>query len=205
MKSSYLLLLGCSLAFCGCDSAKEAVSKVGAAAKQAADKAGTAVSKQAKEVAKTVTDKSTEVIDDAQQAAAEAVGAAGKVELQIESPISLDRCDATLVAKIADRPGLLQLRTHDPDETKAPAVFVHAATEADSIPALHDREVQARVFVVDGDGVLWDNTDVSLATLHVSVSESNTLLVEIRNCQLRNTQTGETAPATGSMTGVVAP
>ena len=201
-----LLCAACILAAllpAGCDKAKSAMNAAGAAAK----KAGAQISDQASNIVESSKDAVDTAVQKAQgavDAAADAVDHDGSVSLNIGTDLSLSACYATFVPPVGGRSSLLQLRSYQTaGKPEYPAAFIHAAVPVASVNELAGKTLQARVFLQDASGNLWDNVDQGMLTLLVDSVDKDGLAVRVQAGQLLNVKTGETADVTGSAVAVL--
>ena len=176
----------------GCDKAKEAVGAAGAAAKEAMGAAGDAAQKVKDDITKKAK-KAQEVVD-----------TDGSLILSVGDDVELPTCYGKFIPGIAGRPSLFQVRTYtEVNANSYPAAFFHIPVEVGAAADLRSAKLEARVFLQDANGVIWDNVDQAPVTMSVVEQQADELKLVVESGQLRNANTGDQVTLSGSATVVM--
>lgn len=182
----------------GCDKVKEAAK----AAVEKGKEVGSEIGKAGKEAGKQITDAGKKLVDKGKEAQ-KAVDTNGFFEIKAEGEVNASACYAMFVEPVGGRRSLLQLRSYKSSEPDYPAVLVHAPVDAAALADLATQKVEARMFIQDENGTVWENVDGEPVTLTIDSVDDKQLKATFSGGQLRSSKTGESHSVSGTLTAVV--
>lgn len=190
-------ILVAGLIGCGDKNVTELVSQV----KQSA----TETVSNVKESATQVTENVTQSVQENVTKVTETVAANGKMNLKVNTDISVGACYTFFVPPNGGRPAVLQLKSFkDTEQETFPSVFCQAQVKADTVAALVGQTVSAQLFVKpSADAPTWYSTTSAPVELQIASITEGKMQANVVSGSLRNAGDDSTAPVTGSMEAVV--
>lgn len=146
-------------------------------------------------------DQATQTVQNATEDVKQITGAAGTIELQLDSPVKSTGCYAALHVFSDGRPSVLQITSYnDPSGESFPSMILRAETKAKSPSELKGQKLLAKAFVQESDkSPVWQAVETPL-DLTVSAADDALIAAQIQG-SLINVESGKTKQTTGTLSG----
>ncbi len=128
---------------------------------------------------------------------------AGQMDLDLNPPVQVKACYASLVVVGTDRPAVLQVRSYpDPQAELFPSVLIRAPVQVASAAELVGTTISAQVFVQPSeDGPVWHSRGPDFVQVRIDEAADGAFKGTFVGGQLVSTETGEAMDVTGSFSG----
>ncbi|QDU30433.1 hypothetical protein ETAA8_55730 [Anatilimnocola aggregata] len=132
---------------------------------------------------------------------------AGEIKLTLDAPVNCSICSAHFTPPTNGRAGLLQIGTSVTTGPQSfPAVYLHAPTDAATLPALVGQTVYGKLFVAKSEANgHYESTISNPVAVQVMKIEKNVLTCQLQNAELVNLEQQATVPVAGTLVGAIRP
>jgi hypothetical protein len=132
---------------------------------------------------------------------------AGDIKLTLDAPLNASVCAARFTPPKDGRSGLFQIGTSvDSGPRSYPAVYLHAPTDAASLPALVGQTVQGQLFIAKSEASgHFQSPDEKPVSLQIVKVENGVVTCQLQSAELAGIDQPMTVPVSGSLVAGIVP